>query len=123
MLHHYLRDDTSGEHWAVGTSQYNTVLLQVQEGSTQARIQMTPDQAEACAVALMEAARKVRANSTLSGLFTEEIMEELLVEQNATEKEREMVRAAVQKSGNPWDAEVLLFIFREASKGLTPPAV
>lgn len=60
MRHNYLRDDTSGEHWAVGTSQYNTVLLQVQERSEQARIQMTPEQAEACASMLLEAARKIR---------------------------------------------------------------
>lgn len=60
MRHNYLRDDTSGEHWAVGTSQYDTVLLQVQEGSSQARIQLTLEQAERCAEELMAAVKKIR---------------------------------------------------------------
>ncbi len=61
MRHNYLRDDTSGDHWAVGTSQYNTVLLQVQENGEQVRIQMTVEQAEHCATELLLAIQRLRA--------------------------------------------------------------
>lgn len=61
MIHHYLRNDTSGEHWAVGiSSHHNMVLLQVQECSTQSRIQMTLEQAEACAAKLLAAVKEIR---------------------------------------------------------------
>lgn len=68
MLHHRIESAPllSGDHYAVGTSQYNTVLLQTQEYPRQARIQMTAEEAEHCAALLLEAAKKIRAASKQS---------------------------------------------------------
>ena len=66
MLHHSLRDDTSGDHWAVGSSthflpgQSAQVIVQVQEAGDQARVAMTAEQAEEMAAALVSHAAKVR---------------------------------------------------------------
>lgn len=54
MLHHYIKDDTSGEHWGVSSdTSKGIVLTQIQEGSTQARIQITPTQAREFACELI----------------------------------------------------------------------
>jgi hypothetical protein len=63
MRHHYLKDDASVDHWAVGSNTHSHyVLLQVQENLTQARIAMSPEQAEACAAMLLDHARIVRGS-------------------------------------------------------------
>lgn len=46
----------------------------------------------------------------------EAILEELLIEHQATEEEAKVVRAIVSKTGNPWDVELTLSIIRIAGK-------
>lgn len=47
MIHHYINNDCSGEHYAVGVSSHsNKILLQVQERSEQARIAINIEQAK-----------------------------------------------------------------------------
>ncbi len=58
MRHNYTKDDLSGEHWAVGVSQRNAVLVQIQEGSNQARIEISVEQALSFAAALTDAVYK-----------------------------------------------------------------
>jgi len=66
MLHHYLSDDNSGDHWGVGSSTYflpgrePVVLAQLQSAGEQVRISLTAEQAEEMAAALLEHAAKVR---------------------------------------------------------------
>lgn len=45
MRHHYIKNDLSGDHFAVGSSiQTSQVLLQVQENGQQVRIPLTLEQ-------------------------------------------------------------------------------
>ena len=65
MLHRYLRDDTSGDHWAVGYSESTPcVLVQLQQDGEQVRVQMTPEQADAMAEELRRFAEKTRRVGT-----------------------------------------------------------
>lgn len=54
MLHHYLREDTSGDHWAVGRDSFHKkVIVQLQEEGNQARVAMTAEQARQMAAELI----------------------------------------------------------------------
>ncbi len=65
MLHHYLRDDTRGDHWGVSYSRTEPcVLVQLQQDGEQVRVQMTPEQAEAMAEELRRFAEKTRRVGT-----------------------------------------------------------
>lgn len=66
MLHHYLSNDNSGDHWGVGSSAFflpgrePKVLAQIQNGGEQVRVALSADQAEEMAAALLEHAALVR---------------------------------------------------------------
>lgn len=45
MRHNYIKDDKSGDHWAVNHNGYGEVIVQVQEDGNQARIKLTIEQA------------------------------------------------------------------------------
>lgn len=68
MDHNNLKDDSSGDHWAVGCDTFHfpdqpaMVLVQLQENGEQVRVGMTPDQAEAMARQLLERAAAARAS-------------------------------------------------------------
>lgn len=60
MRHIYLRDDTSGDHFAVNPNAERTaVLAQLQVNGEQVRAALTPEQARDMARRLVEAAEKV----------------------------------------------------------------
>lgn len=66
MKHNYLRNDTSGDHWAAGLcpalpGRPATVIAQLQSEGEQVRIALTPDQAIAFAQELLRHAEQ--ANS------------------------------------------------------------
>lgn len=62
MRHHYVRDDRSGDHWAVGHNSIDRiVLVQVQEDGNQARITMTAEQARHMAAELIRKAEACEA--------------------------------------------------------------
>lgn len=72
MLHHATKLKPQADHWAVSWTgerlprslgKESAVLVQVQEDGNQARIALTPDEAEAMAVKLNEFAQKVRATN------------------------------------------------------------
>lgn len=44
MRHNYIKDDTSGDHWAVARSG-KTILVQIQQDGEQVRIQLDWNQA------------------------------------------------------------------------------
>lgn len=65
MLHHYLRNDTSGDHWGVSlSSSVPCVLVQLQQDGEQVRVQMTPEQADAMAEELRRFAQRTRLVGT-----------------------------------------------------------
>ena len=45
MLHNHIKDDNSGDHWAVSHNSNGQVLVQLQEGGEQVRVALTPEQA------------------------------------------------------------------------------
>lgn len=69
MLHHYIREkgDRSGEHWGVSKS-HRSVLVQIQEGPLQCRIELSPEQAEEFAAELLRfaALRRAEAQAAVS---------------------------------------------------------
>lgn len=56
MKHYYIKDDLSGDHYAVShdTLTNKQILLQVQEEGVQARISITAEQAEHLIMILRE---------------------------------------------------------------------
>lgn len=45
MLHNNIKDDNSGDHWAVSHNSNGKVLIQLQENGEQVRVALTPEQA------------------------------------------------------------------------------
>jgi hypothetical protein len=72
MLHNYVKNDHSGDHWAAGVNtpvlegQEAKVLVQLQDKGEQVRLAMTPDQAEAMARELLHRAAEAREAIPLS---------------------------------------------------------
>lgn len=71
MLHHATKHKPQTDHWGVSRTaeplsralgQEGTVLVQIQEDGNQARISLTPDEAEAMARSLTEFAQAVRTS-------------------------------------------------------------
>lgn len=64
MIHQYVKNDASGDHWAVAADASRPlVLAQLQEGGTQVRLALTPEQADAMAAQLVKLANRARALS------------------------------------------------------------
>lgn len=78
MRHNLLRNDNSGDHWAVNSNreywpgEWAGVLVQLMENLEQVRVRMTPEQAEEMAAALLEHAAKARAAPAMILDFTED---------------------------------------------------
>jgi hypothetical protein len=45
MIHHYIKEDASGDHYAVSHSSTGSVLIQLQENGEQVRLAISPEQA------------------------------------------------------------------------------
>ncbi len=60
MIHHRVRDDTSGDHWACNHNESGVVLAQLQERGEQVRLALTPEQAEQFGHALLASAQRAR---------------------------------------------------------------
>lgn len=70
MLHHATNLKPQTDHWAVSWSgeklpgcKESMVIVQLQEDGNQARVALTPDEAEAMAQKLNDFAQKVRATN------------------------------------------------------------
>lgn len=62
MRHNYIRDDASGDHWAVGASaHFQNVLVQLQSEGEQVRLAIPEDEAVAMAEAILRTVAKQRA--------------------------------------------------------------
>lgn len=61
MKHYYLSDDSSGDHYAVGHNNMKEVLVQIQEGGSQARLAITAEQAEHLITLLQENIEKIQS--------------------------------------------------------------
>lgn len=60
MIHNYVRNDLSGDHWGTGVSQHKEVLVQLQKDGEQVRLNMSPEEAEHLARALLHRAEQAR---------------------------------------------------------------
>ncbi len=62
MIHHCVRDDNSGDHYAVARSgSARAVLVQLQDRGEQVRLMMSPDQARHMAALLLAKADEAEA--------------------------------------------------------------
>lgn len=63
MLHHYIRNDNSGDHYAVGIDTTNqVVLIQIQDNGEQVRITLTPQQSIDLATLIVKNAKAILKN-------------------------------------------------------------
>lgn len=68
MRHYYLEEkgETSSEHWGVGKSQHNKVLVQLgDEKGEQIRLIYTTEEATSMANALLDMVKKIEASKSL----------------------------------------------------------